>query len=160
MKGFTLIETIIYSALISIIIVFAVIVMYQIIDVDEKLTIKTNMEAEGEFIMQKINWALNGTDLINQPLAGATSGVLSVNQIGSAGNPFVFDASGGNARLSRAGNLAVILNNERVIVDSLIFEHLAGSGATPAAIKTKISVHSANSSLYSQVLETIFYLRK
>ncbi len=156
-KGFTLIETIIYAALVSIIIIFSVLVMYQIIEVQDRLKAKAEIEGEAGFVLQKINWVLGGAYSINQPSAGATSTTLSINKSNFPQNPLVFDAANGNVRLSRAGGNAIILDNQNVVVDNLIFEHLAASGNVPPAVKIAIRV---SYSFYSKTFETIYYLRK
>lgn len=156
MKAFTLIETIIYAALISMIIGFSVFVIYQIINVQERLKSKTEVEEEMNFVLQKINWALTGANVVNQPLANSTSTMLSVNKANFAQNPLIFDLDNKNIRLSRAGDGLAILNSGNIIVDQLIFQYLSSSSA-PESVKTTITLKSG---VYSKTVETINYLRK
>ena len=151
--GFTLIETLIYAGLISVIIGFSLIVTYQIIDSSEKLNKKILVEEEANFLLRKIEWALTGLETINSPLPNATSSILSVNKINFSGNPLVFDLDSSNLRLKRGLAVPVILNNENVIVSNLIFKHLAMDGNKPAGIKTNFNINE-------RAYEIIIYSKK
>lgn len=156
MKGFTLIETIIYAVLISMIIGFSSFVVYQIINTQEMLKAKIELEEEANFILQKINWALAGASVINQPAANATSTTLSINKANFIQNPLIFDLNNKNIRLSRGGSEAVVLNNSDINIDQLVFEYLS-STSTLKSVKSTITLKSGR---YSKTIETINYLRK
>jgi len=68
--GFTLIETLIYSFLLSFIIVGALVGIYQIISSADKLTTKAFIEQEGNFLLRKINWAITGATNLSVDLDG------------------------------------------------------------------------------------------
>ncbi|MBI5306374.1 prepilin-type N-terminal cleavage/methylation domain-containing protein [Candidatus Wolfebacteria bacterium] len=158
-KGFTLIEVIIYAALVSLMAEFSIFSMNQIINNNNFLRAKIEVEEETNFILQKINWALGNAGAINQPGAGATSTILSVNKNNFSQNPIVFDLNGNNVRLSKGGINFSALNNQNVSVNRLIFEHLAASGSAPAAVKTTIAVNSKSLN-YSKTIEILYYLRQ
>jgi prepilin-type N-terminal cleavage/methylation domain-containing protein len=86
-KGFTLMETIIYIALLSIIMSGALITSYQLIDGASSADAKATIQEEGNFVMRKINWALTGLDVTSVPSIDTTvpcSHTLSVNKIVSS----------------------------------------------------------------------------
>ena len=87
MKGFTLIEIIIYVALLSLTIGFILAGVYQILDSKTGVLARTSVEEEANFLMKKIKWAMTGVDAVNQPTAGATSTTLSVNKFNFSANP-------------------------------------------------------------------------
>ncbi|OGI57592.1 hypothetical protein A3B85_00770 [Candidatus Nomurabacteria bacterium RIFCSPHIGHO2_02_FULL_37_13] len=60
-SGFTLIETILYIALFSLLIGTAFVTVYQLIDSSGKLNIKNTTQGEGNFVLRKINWTMIGT---------------------------------------------------------------------------------------------------
>jgi hypothetical protein len=136
MKGFTLIETLIYAALISVVIGFSLMATYQIIDGSEKLNEKINTEEEAGFLLKKIEWSLIGAETVISPLSGATSSVLSVNKANFPDNSLVFDLDSYFLRLKRGAGTPVILNSQNVKIANLVFEHLAADGNKPAGIKT------------------------
>lgn len=147
MKGFTLIETLIYAALISIMIGFSLTAAYQIIDSSESLNKKIVVEEEANFLLRKIEWALTGIETINSPVSGASSSILSVNKINFFANPLVFDLDSDNLRLKKGTGSPVILNNQNVKITNLVFEHLpaqaglATSGDKPAGIKINFDIN-------------------
>ncbi len=153
MKGFTLIETLIYAALISIVVGFSLVAAYQIIDSSEGLNKKIMVEEEANFLLRKIGWALSGVDVINNPISGATGSILSINKINFSGNPLVFDLNSDNLRLKKGAAEPVILNNQNVKISNLVFEYLAASGSKPAGIKTGFQING-------KPYEITVYLRK
>lgn len=153
MRGFTLIETLIYSALLSLTIGLTLGAVYQLVEGSEDLREKVVREEEANFVMRKLSWALTGANTINTPASGATSTTLSVNKTGFAQNPIVFDLSGGSIRIQKAGGAASALSNSLVSVSGLLFEHVPASGNAPAAAKTSFTI-SPNT------YQTTIYLRK
>lgn len=141
MKGFTLIETIIYAGLISVIIGLSLAATYQIIDSSESLNKKIVIEEESNFLLRKIEWALAGAETVNIPPSGATSSILSVNKINFPDNPLIFDLDSDNIRLKRGAAAPVVLNSRNVIISNLIFEHSAASGEKPSGLKTSFNVN-------------------
>ena len=60
MKGFTLIETLIYIALFSTIIFSGLVTAFNLIQGSDVLNKKTVTQEEGNFVIRKIDWALTG----------------------------------------------------------------------------------------------------
>lgn len=161
-KGFTLIEIIIYVALLSLTIGFILVAIYQILDSKTGVLARTSVEEEANFLMKKIKWAMANVDAINQPAAAATSTTLSVNKFNFPANPVAISISGFDANISYAGNPAVILNSEDIAVKNLVFENVSGGGNP--AVKIKLSVEYRPNDLKttkpSTTIETTIYLRK
>lgn len=151
--GFTLIETIIYAALLSVIISLVIGAVYQIIEGSDKLQRNITTDAEAHFLMRKIEWALTGVSAINLPASGSIGASLSVDKVNYSQNPVVFDLDSGNVRIKKGTDESVILNSENVTVSDLQFQHLAAGLYRPAAVKTSFNI---NSKPYS----TTIYLRK
>ncbi len=152
-RGFTLLETLIYAGLISVVIGFSLAATYQIIESSEKLNKKILVEDEANFLLRKIEWALTGLETINSPLSNATGSVLSVNKINFSGNPLIFDLNANNLRIKKGLAAPVVLNNENVLVSNLIFEHLATDGSKPAGIKADFNINE-------RAYEIIIYSKK
>lgn len=140
-QAFTLIETIIYTALISVVIGLTVIAVYQIIQFSDSLNKKNIAEEEANFILRKIEWVLAGVSQINSPVSGATSTVLSVNKINYPSNPIIFDLNSQNLRIKKGGNEPVVLNSQNVSVSNVVFEHIAAIGNKPDAINTNFKIN-------------------
>lgn len=156
--GFTLIETLIYSVLTVLIIGFTVTTLYQLINSADQLKAEAAIHDELNFVSQKIHWALDNAATINLPLPGETGASLSITKSGFAQNPILFDLNNANVRLKFGGGPTMILDNDAVIVDLLLFEHIPANGSAPAGIKTTITMHNANYS--GTTLTTTSFLRK
>jgi len=152
-KGFTLIETIIYAALFSIIIGLVIGAVYNIIEGSDDLQKNIIADAEAHFLMRKIEWALTGVSTINSPTSGLTGASLSVNKISYAQNPVVFDLDSNNLRVKKELADPIILNSVNVSISELQFEHLAAGLYRPAAIKVSFKVNG-------EPFRTTIYLRK
>ncbi len=157
-NGFTLIETLIYAVLTVLIIGFTILTLYQVITSADQLKAEAAVHDELNFVSQKIHWALDNATAINLPLAGQSGSSLSVTKRNFAQNPIVFDFNNGNARVKFGAGEFVTLDNDAVIVDLLLFEHIDASGAAPEGVKTTITVHSAN--YPSTTLASTSFLRK
>ena len=152
-KGFTLIETLIYAILVAFIISGVLISVYQMIQGSATLNTRIVAEEEVNFIFRKIVWALAGAYNINSPGAGDTGTTLSVDKENFSDNPIVFALDSGNLSIKRDDEDPVILNNENVAIQNIIFEHLASVGDKPEGIKINLFVDN-------QAYETTIYLRR
>lgn len=153
MRGFTLIEVLIYSALIAMIISGSLIAVYQIIEGSNSIQNKIITEQEANFLISKIRWAFTGATAINFPANGASSSTLSINKANYSENPIVFDLSSNNLRIKKGAGNPEILNNQNVAINNLIFEHLAANGSGPEGLKINITVNN-------KLFTTIIYSRK
>lgn len=141
--GFTLIETLLYSILISFIIGGALVATYGLLEGSGDLNDRVVTEEEANFLLKKIEWGLINNDSIITPLPGTTSGTLTTVKLGSA-DTYTFDLSSGNLRLTRGPippNSPVILNTERTVVNDADFEHIASIGTKPPVIKTTLVIN-------------------
>lgn len=108
-KGFTLIETIIYIALLAFLMGAGISAAFYIIDSSQKNKSEVNVQAEGNFILRKLEWALTGADDVS--VSGTT---LTVTK---AGGPLVFSYDG--SKYFQLGGLN--LNSSLVTVSGVVF---------------------------------------
>ncbi len=128
-SGFTLIETLIYSALITLITTFSILAVYQLIDASDRGENLEQLNENQRFLEQKIYWTLQSVSSINSPAIGATSTTLSVDKIGFAENPVVIDTLSDTARIKRGVEAAnLITNDSYVAVRDLAFHQFNFSG--------------------------------
>lgn len=163
--GFSLIETIVYAALISIIIGMILFAVFQIIESQDRARSKIETEEEANFLMGKIKWALIGAQTINQPAVNSTSSILSLNKYNYQQNPLIFALATSAIQFSQSSGSLTIINSGSVRITRLDFYHQAASGTAPAALKTTLSVEFNPRGAYriyesSTTLETTIFLRK
>jgi hypothetical protein len=153
MKGFTLIEVLIYSALIAMIISGSLIAVYQIIESGNNIQNKIITEQEANFLLSKIRWALAGATAIISPAIGLASSTLSINKANYSENPIIFDLNSNNLRIKQGSGNPAILNNQNIAINNLVFEHLAAGGSGPEGLKINITVNNKS-------FTATIYLRK
>lgn len=128
-SGFTLIETLIYSALVTMITAFSILAVYQLIDTSIRGKNLEQLNENQRFLEQKIYWTLQSVSAINSPAIGATSTSLSVNKIGFADNPVVIDVVSDTARIKRGAEAASLITNDSyVALQDLAFHQFSFSG--------------------------------
>lgn len=162
-RGLTLLETLMYAALVSFTIGFVLLAVYEMIGARYRALARVEIEEETNFLMRKITWLLGGVSAVNDPLANTTSTTLSVNKISFSPNPVVLQATSSNATISYGGGAAVRLNSASVLVRKLVFQHLPGGGNPGIKVNLEVefvprgqlTVYNATSSI-----ETTIYARK
>jgi Tfp pilus assembly protein PilE len=147
-RGLTLIETIIYIALFSILIGGTFVTSFQIIESTDKVNKKTYTQEEGNFVLRKINWAFTGTTTavtaINTP--NASTPFASSFSIVRAGSPSAIDITFDNAsstillREGGPGHPYLRLTSDNVKATSLGFQYIKSSGGTPAGLVASTTI--------------------
>lgn len=158
-KGFTLIETIIYLALFSIIIGGVLVSAYQIIQASTQSQENALIQEEGHFLVAKINWALTGARTVTFPASGTPGTTLDLDKFD--GTSVIIDWFNPDMR-SQPGNTP--LNSASVRVDPIppstnIFTYIDPVGSKPAAVKVDFRVTSTLTGQY-QDFSTTKFLRK
>lgn len=154
-RGFTLIETIIYLALFSILMAGILSSVYILFESSDRNQSKATLQEEKEYLLGKINWALNGAQTISTPAANASGSFLSAikydttaTQVGISGTNMTFNG--------------VTLNNSNVKVTNLTFIHTYAGGANPESLEAgfTLSIGTPNGMTISQIASTTRYIRK
>lgn len=162
-KGFTLIEVIVYTAILAIVLGFSLLALFELRDSASANRSRTAVSSEGNFVMQKISWALAGATVISDPAIGATSSRLSVDKYGFAGNPVVIEADDGAVFLSRGSADPLPLTTGNVSVDSLVFTHGDEVLSAPEFVRIHLTLSASSTAaghIASTTLRTTIYLRK
>lgn len=115
-RGFTLMETIMYIALFSILMTGAVVAAYNLVEGASRNNAAIEVEEEGTFLDRKINWALTGATAVSASSDG-TALTITRPDLGSQ-SPLVITSDGTMMSLKRGIRAAVELNNDRFTVTS------------------------------------------
>jgi type II secretory pathway pseudopilin PulG len=127
-SGFTLIETLLYIALFSVVVGGCIMTAVALIESSTSVRQRTAIEAEGAFIVQKIEWALTGSSIAAPP-SGATSTALTLTR---GGMTYTFAFSSSNITLAQNGGAAIPLNTLNAPASGVVFMHLSG---TPGGVE-------------------------
>lgn len=163
MRGFTLIEALIYIAIFSSIVGFLFLIVSQVIESGVKNQNRVGVEMEGDFVMRKIEWAMNGAQTINEPPPGATSSRLSVNRYNFSQNPVVIELVSSAVEIKKGASSTVAITSNEVSVEELTFNHIIESGTRPPGIKVTLTVNTSSGETgvkASTTLENTFYIRR
>lgn len=165
-RGFTLIELIIYSAIVATILVVASTFAWQIIQGDIKVGAYREIEQNATFGMEKITAAIRNSSKIVQPNDPGESGAfLKLNIQKEAGEtPVRFEISGGKLIMKEGDAAPYPLTADLVKVTNLKFTNLSYRN-TPATIRIEMTVEYSNPSGRSEYqasinLENTISLRK
>ena len=155
-RGFTLVETLLYAGLTTVIITFSILATYQLIESSNRVKSQKELVENQKLLEQKIYWVLQNVSAINSPATDATTTTLSVDKIGFAQNPVVVSVNSSTAFLQRGTGAALpITDDAYVAVQNLTFHQFDFSGqpaiqvsgtlfngytSTTAAINTTIIV--------------------
>ena len=146
-NGFTLIETIIYIALLTLIIGSGVVAGFYVIDSSEKEKANINAIAEAAFLMRKIDWALNGADSIDvsaPTILKVTRGGLSI-WVHAPSDRALISKDGGTSWTELTGDWTKITD--------LTFQDIPAAPPKPAGVTAKFKADGKD-------FEMTKYLRK
>jgi prepilin-type N-terminal cleavage/methylation domain-containing protein len=154
-SGFTLIESIIYLALFSIVIAGGMIAAYGIIQSSDNGSNHITLQEEANFILRKINWAMTGSNTItvisSPPSLSVTKSGLPI---------LLFDMSSSDLRLTRGSGSPITLNSSNIKISNLSFVKITGSGKTDAVATSFTLTTFQNGRNIAQNFSTTKYLRK
>ena len=149
-SGFTLIEVVIYIALLTIIIGGVFAISMGLAQNIQKTADKAITQEEGNFVLRKINWALAGVDF----LTAITSDTLILNKTGFSPNPITIHFDSGNSlvEMKRGGNPLVPLTSVNVKITNLLFTYIPAVPPAPDGVKVDFNVNGVH-------FETTKYIR-
>lgn len=161
MRGFTLIEAIIYIALLGIVMTGAVAASYQILTGANGLNATNTVGEEGNFVLRKLEWAMSSAQSITTPgVDGWGSALHIVRYSGLA--PDVIDICIKNQTIwiredtwggVCGDNTYQFLTTSNVKVGSLGFHHIPSTGSGPEGLE-------ASTTIQNLTFSTTKYLRK
>jgi prepilin-type N-terminal cleavage/methylation domain-containing protein len=132
-KGFTLIETIIYLALFSILFTGVLVSAYSFFRGAEILSRDIVRENEVAFVTRKIAVLLNSADTLIVPAVGTASSTLQFSTYDGLTHTFLIDS--GKVLYATGTNARVPLNTERVVFSAFTATHTAPTGDVPRFIE-------------------------
>lgn len=127
-RGFTLIETVMYIGLFGLLMTGAVVASYEIVRSSSQTSGRNSVQEEGGFVLRKIGWALSGMESYTLP---AASEIAVTKYDGTTAG---IKRSGGQIVMRESGGTFLPLTTDDVNVTSLVFTAIPGVGSGPAGI--------------------------
>ena len=157
-RGFTLIETLVYLALFSIVIGGLFISAYAFFESIGRNESQARIQQEQDFMIAKIDWALGGVN----PSAPNTYGTeLHVTKYDGAN--IRMDLSSGKLRIKTNSGVWHSLNNDDITISSLRFVHTVTGGINaPEYVEAgfTMSMRIARGGVLTRPASTVVYFQK
>lgn len=130
--GFSLIEIIIYVALVSIIAVSFVVFIIDVTTSSQKARVRQEVQQNARFAFQRITREIRAADDVNAGSSafGTSPGVLSLAADNPTDDPTVFSVNGGVLQITQGANPAQDLTSDRFVVTNLVFTDLSVNNRT------------------------------
>ena len=144
MKGFTLIEFLLYLGIFVIVLVLTGGFLWNIIFGDIKASAYQEVQQNGSFALTKITQEAKKAIAVNSPLPGTTSTSLFLAMASSTLDPTIFDVAGGKLRISRGSPPnSHYLTSDQVVVTDFQFTNLSYQD-TPGTIRIEMTLGHFN----------------
>jgi len=160
MRGFTVIETLVYLALYAIIIGGSLAAVTSIIASSARNETTAMVEEEGDYLTAKVDAALSGAVSVQSPVT--TGSLLSITR--SDGSTVSFSINGTNMQIQEGAENAEVLNNSNVSVEDLSFINTLASndGLDPESVSVSFTLIATTSDGHalSRDFSSLEYLRK
>lgn len=137
LRGFTLIETIVYMALLGLIMTGALVTAYDLMGSTQSSAGKTTVQEEGIFVERKLQWALSDMNAAPTTSGSGCIQTISISKTGYAQNPIEFRRNTTtNSIEMREGGLGayVPITTSNVSVECLKFTSIVAVGLAPPGI--------------------------
>jgi prepilin-type N-terminal cleavage/methylation domain-containing protein len=151
MRGFTLVETIVYIALLGILMTGAVMMSYHIVQSSSNVSSKNTVQEEGNFVMSKISWALSGVSNSMPAFSGYPNNITIQRYDGNT-TKFKWMSNGSqkwieNSELNKNSGAFASTTTNNVNVSMLQFHYIPASGTAPAGIEASTTVNGVTFSM-------------
>lgn len=156
LNGFTLIEVLLYSAILGAFLSFAFVAVNSMVLTSRALEEKNELLANQEFVERKLESVFSEAKSVLVPLPNSSSTTeLRLTTHTTSTNPAVFTVSGNTLFLSRASGTPVALTNSRVNVVGFLAEHVSNSQAS-SSVSVSVTLEDAKRVNSSSTLRLVF----
>lgn len=147
-KGVTLLETVIYVAVIAVVLTTMSVWMIDLMRIRAKNQVISEVQTNGRLILNRLSDASRHAELVNTGSStfGSDPGVLSFDMVDAGEDPTVFSltADDGEFQVSVAGGGATSITSDVVSISNLVFTDLTSSEDL-AIIQVEFTVTAVNS---------------
>ncbi|MBI4133382.1 prepilin-type N-terminal cleavage/methylation domain-containing protein [Candidatus Uhrbacteria bacterium] len=148
-RGFTLIEVLIYMAILGVMLLNIVELTSGTFDLRGRARASLTIEENLRFVLSRVVARIYDADGITAPATGTTS-TLTLDMLDATENPTTITLSNGAVLLTEGTNAAIPLTSDEVTVTTLSFTRLSG---TPPGVRIDITGElAAAAGVYQSVL--------
>lgn len=152
--AFTLIEFIIYIAIVTLVLVLIIGFLWNIVLGNIKETSYQEVQQNARFALTKISQEIKKASGINNPSPGQSDSILSLSMQNLDLNPTIFDVFEGKLRITQGESDPKELTSDEVKVTNLLFTNLSYPN-TPGTIRIEMTIEYLNPSNLSEYQASI-----
>lgn len=141
--GATLVEFLIYLAIVSVVLVVAGAIMYNIFFGKAKFTVIEEVSQNNRFVMESIMDSVRAAESISSPTPGNASSTLVLVTNATTTNPTTFKLIAGGVEVQEGTSTPIALTTSEVIVNTLEFRNVSRP-LTPGTVRIHIATDSLN----------------
>jgi Tfp pilus assembly protein PilW len=145
-SGSTLIEFLMYIAIISIILIAATDVLFVVLDGKAKIQAIESVGQNGRIALQKMEQTIRNAQSVTTPASSATGTSLTLQTSSTSTSPTSFFLFDGVLFMKEGTSASTSLMADEATVNNLLFQNVGGT-STPAVIRIRMSVSSTNPAL-------------
>ncbi|MCF7843441.1 prepilin-type N-terminal cleavage/methylation domain-containing protein [Candidatus Gracilibacteria bacterium] len=158
LKGFTLIEMMLYVSICSILLLALTSMFSLLIGARIKNQTIAEVNQSGIQVMQLITQTIRDAKSINAPLAPSSSSTLSIKMNNAILDPTIFDIASGTIRIKEGTSTYTTITNSKVKASSLLFTNTTvvasttdGGSVGISFVLTYVTTSSSSDYSYSKV---------
>ncbi len=136
-KGFTILETIIYIALFSILMTGILVTVYELLAGGAQNRESVAIQEEGTFVNRKIGWALGGATALSVP--DSKTLVITRPDLGGQ-SPLTFTESGGHMLISRGSAPGTPLTTAEFTVGDVNISLIPATALGPVGVSIQYTI--------------------
>ncbi len=145
-KGFSLVEMILYVAISSIMLLSLAMLLSFLLSGRIKNQSIADVNQQGLQVMQLVTQTIRSARSVDSPGIGATSTSLSLTMPDPLLSPTVFDVVNGVVRIKEGSGQAIPLTNSHVTVYPFVFQNISATTSTDRIIRLVFTIDHNNPS--------------
>lgn len=149
-KGFTLVEMILYVAICSVLLLSLSIMFSYLLGSRVKSQAITEINQQGFFTMSLMTSSIRNASSVDVPLMGNSSSSLSLTTQSPALNPTVFTLSSTTLMIKEGGGASIPITNSRVVVSDLLFENISSASSTDRIVRISYTLSYKSGSVQQE----------
>ena len=142
-KGFTLVESLLYIAILSVMVVALSAFLTMSYTSRVKASVIAEVEQQGSQTLNLITQNIRNSASVTTPAIAGSGASLTLTEYTVADSPTVINQSGNALRITEGANIAINITSNRVVVSNLLFQNLTRSG-TPGNVKISFTLTHVN----------------
>ncbi len=146
LRGFTLVEMVLYVGLCSILLISLSGLASYLLESRIRSQAINEVNQQGFQVMSLMTQTIRNGKSVEIPSVGTISPTLSITTADTLLNPTVFSLSSTTLTISEAGKQAISLTNSRVAVSSLSFQNVSSTSSPEKIIRISFVLSSLNTS--------------